>query len=139
MIHLLPAFVHLRACCTIFLLSCLCTSAGMLNDPSPACLSCPSAGMLHDQSPGLPFLSVCWPAACSISWPAFPVRLLACCMLNLLACLYCPSVGLLLDLSPTLPFLSICRPDACYISCLSCPSDSLLHDQSPAPPLLSVC
>ncbi len=125
MIHLLHAFpVHLPASCMIHLL---------------LRLSCPSVGLLHDQSPGLSLLSVCWPAAWSVSCPIFSVHLSAWCMLNLLPCLYCSSVGLLLDLTPTLPFLSICQPDACYISCLSCPSDSMLHDQSPAPPLLSAC
>ncbi len=133
-VHLLPELSPCpcpsAACCMIHLLPCPCPSAGMLHDPSLACL-CSSEGMLHDLSPVLPlnicqhaewsisclpFLSICRHAEWSISWPAFPVRLLAFCMINLLACLFCPSVGLMHAKSPALPLLFVCWPAAWSVS-----------------------
>jgi hypothetical protein len=110
------------------LLSCLCTSAGMLHDPSPACLSFPSVGMLHDQSPALPLLCVCRPAACSISCPVFTVRLSACCLIYLLLCHFYLSVGLMHATSPAFPvhLLACCMIN--LLLCIYCPFVCLLPD-----------
>ena len=96
-------------------------------------------------------MCVCWPAAWSISCPAFSVHLSAWCILHVLPCLYCSSVGLLQIYSIScsaistylsawcmlhlLPFLSIWRHAAwSLLPCLYCPSVSLLHDLLPALP-----
>ncbi len=60
----------------------------------------------------LPFLSIWQYAAWSISCPAFTIRLLASCMINLLLCHFYLSVSLLPDLSHALFLLSNCRPAA---------------------------
>ncbi len=95
-------------------------------------------------------MSVCWPAAWSISCPAFPVHLLAWCMLHLLSCLYCSSVGLLQiylllrhfylsvglmhATSPAFPVHLTACGMINLLPCLYCPSVSLLHDLLPALP-----
>ena len=92
----------------------------------------------------------CWPAAWSISCPAFSVHLSAWCMINLLPCLYCSSVGLLQIylllchfylsvglMHATSPAFPVHLTACCMINllpCLYCPSVSLLHDLLPALP-----
>ncbi len=92
------------------------------------CLYSPSVDLLHDLSPVLPFLSIYRPDACYISCPAFTVRLLACCKINLLLCHFYLPVSLMYVKSPAFPVhLTAC----CMINllpCLFCPSVSPLHD-----------